>query len=74
MHHFMMLQNKGFAWDDSERGSFREDFFPPVDIPVIPHRPWVLKNILIPPGLYLQVCKVIKTKIDAGVYEPSNSS
>ena len=74
MHHFMMLQSYGFAWDDSERGRFREDFFPPVDMPVIPHKPWVLKNIPIPPGLYPQVCKVIKTKLDAGVYEPSNSS
>ena len=31
MHHFMGMQNEGFAWDDSERGTFREDFFPPVD-------------------------------------------
>ncbi|KAG6882064.1 hypothetical protein C0993_012060, partial [Termitomyces sp. T159_Od127] len=23
-------QNKAFAWDDTERGSFRTDFFPPV--------------------------------------------
>ena len=74
MHHFMMEQNMGFAWDDSERGRFREDFFPPIDIPVIPHRPWVMKNIPIPPGLYPKVCEVIRTKIDAGVYEPSNSS
>ena len=74
MHHFMMEQNLGFAWDDTERGRFREDFFPPVDIPVVPHKPWVLKNIPIPPGLYPKVCEVIKTKIDAGVYEPSNSS
>ena len=74
MHHFMMEQDLGFAWDDSERGRFREDFFPPVDIPVIPHKPWVLKNIPIPPGLYQKVCDVIRTKMSAGVYEPSNSS
>ena len=74
MHHFMMEQNQGFAWDDSERGRFREDFFPPIDIPVVPHKPWVLKNIPIPPGLYPEVCRIIKTKLDAGVYEPSNSS
>lgn len=74
MHHFMMLQSLGFAWDDTERGRFREDFFPPVDIPVVPHKPWVLKNIPIPPGLYQEVCRIIKTKLDAGVYEPSNSS
>jgi len=68
------MQEKGFAWEDSERGHFREDFFPPVDIPVILHTPWVQRNIPIPPGLYDEVCRVIKTKIDAGVYEPSNSS
>ena len=41
MHHLVKIQEKGFAWEDSERGHFREDFFPPVDIPVIPHTPWV---------------------------------
>lgn len=74
LHHFMMLHQDGFAWDDSERGHFREDFFPPVDIPVIPHTPWVLRNIPIPPGIYDAVCKLLKRKIDAGVFEPSNSS
>ena len=74
MHHFMSEQNEGFAWDDSERGTFREDFFPPVRMPVIEHKPWVLRNRPIPPGIYDDVCKVIRTKIEAGVYEPSNSS
>ncbi len=74
MHHFMTVQEKAFAWEDSERGSFRRDFFPPIDIPVIEHTPWVLRNIPIPPGIYAEVCRMIKTKIDAGVYEPSNSS
>src|SRR5271168_2060964 len=73
MHHFMMLQNGGSAWEEQERGIFREDFFPPIDIPVVPHKPWVLKNIPIPPGLYPEVCRIIKSKMDAGVYEPSNS-
>ena len=74
LHHFMMEQNEGFAWDDTEKGQFREDFFPPIDIPVVPHKPWVLKNIPIPPGLYTEICRIIKSKLDAGVYEPSNSS
>ena len=74
MHHFMCLQNQGFAWDDSQRGRFREDFFPPVMMPVIEHKPWVLRNMPIPPGIYDEVCKIIRTKIDAGVYESSNSS
>ena len=74
LHHFMMLHNDGFAWTDAERGHFHEDFFPPVDIPVIPHTPWVQRNIPIPPGIYKEVCTLIKKKIDAGVFEPSNSS
>ena len=74
MHQFMCLQNEGFAWNDLERGHFREDFFPPIDIPTIPHKPWAQKNIPIPPGIYDEVCHIIKRKIDAGVYKPSNSS
>ena len=74
MHHFMMLQNQGFAWDGSERGRFREDFLPPIDIPVVPHKPWVLKNIPIPPGLHDEICRIIKSTLDAGVYEASNSN
>lgn len=74
MHHFMMLQSEGFAWNNSEWGRFHEDFFAPVDIPVVPHKPWVLKNIPIPPSLYKEVCRIIKSKLDAGVYEQSNSS
>ena len=74
LHNFMMLHHDGFAWDDTERGSFKEEFFPPVVIPTVPHTPWVLKNIPIPPGLYERVCDMIRKKIEAGVYEPSNSS
>ena len=70
----MSLQNKGFAWDDSERGHFCEDFFLPVEIPVIAHTPWVQRNILILPGIYDQVCKIIWTKMDTGIYKHSNSS
>jgi hypothetical protein len=74
MHHFMMLQNEGFAWCDPERGHFKAEFFPPVEIPTVPHIPWIQKNIPIPPSIYPEVCKIIKSKMDNGVYEPSNSS
>jgi hypothetical protein len=29
VHHIMLEQNQAFAWNDTERGSFQEDFFPP---------------------------------------------
>jgi hypothetical protein len=74
LHHFMMLHQDAFAWNDTERGHFREDFFPPIDIPVIPHKPWVLRNIPIPPGIYDEVCEIIRKKLQAGTFEPSNSS
>lgn len=63
-----------FAWDDSERGCFREDYFEPVKLPILAHTPWQQKNIPIPPGIRDQVVKIIKAKIASGVYEPSSSS
>jgi hypothetical protein len=74
LHHFMMLQEKGFAWVDSERGNFKHEFFPPVEFPVTEHEPWIEKSIPIPRGQLEEVCRIIKAKIDAGVYERSNSS
>ncbi|KNZ81496.1 hypothetical protein J132_00462 [Termitomyces sp. J132] len=67
-------QEKAFAWEDSEWGSLRPDFFPPVRIPTIPHVPWVQHNCPIPPGLEKEICKIICGKISTGIYEPSNSA
>src|SRR6266850_8393053 len=74
MHHFMSVQNEVFAWDNTKCGKFKEEYFPPVEIPTVPHEPWIQKNIPIPPGIYEDICEQIRTKIWAGVYEPSNSS
>jgi hypothetical protein len=72
--YIMGAQHEAFAWDNSQRGRFKKEFFPDVKFPVVPHIPWVERNIPIPPGLYNDVCKLIKTKIDAGTYEELNSS
>jgi hypothetical protein len=74
MHDFMCQQNTAFTWDDSELRSFHPDFFPPIDIPVVPHTPFIERNIPIPSGIYDEVCAVIWKKLAAGVYEPLNSS
>ena len=71
MHEFMKLQEEGFAWNAEEAGMFRKDFFPPVKFPVLPHEPWVEKNIPIAPGNFAEVCRILKSKIDSGTYEPS---
>ena len=67
-------QEGAFAWTDLERGKFKSEYFPPVEMPTVEHKPWVLKNIPIPPGIYREVCEQIKRKIAAGVYESSNSA
>jgi len=41
---------------------------------MVTHILWVEKPFRIPPAIYEEVCKMIKRKIDAGVYELSNSS
>ena len=74
IHNLVANQNEAFAWEDSERGRFKQEYFPDIEIPVIEHTPWVLKNIPIPPGMMDQVMDFIKVKIKAGTYEPSNSS
>ena len=73
--HFMIKVHEfAFAWCEEEKGRFSEEYFEPVVFPTIEHVPWALKNIPIPKGIYDQVIGIIRDKIKAGVYEPSNSS
>jgi len=73
-HHLIKLQEFAFTWTEDEKGKFSSDYFDPVVIPTVEHIPWSLKNILIPLGIFSHVVEIIKSKIAAGVYEPSNSS
>ncbi|KAG6894425.1 hypothetical protein C0992_006122, partial [Termitomyces sp. T32_za158] len=70
----MAKQNKAFAWEDSERGSLRTNFFLPIVIPTIAHILWTKQNQPISPGLEAEVCQIIRSKIKAGVYESLNSA
>jgi hypothetical protein len=62
------------AWNEEQKGTFKSEYFLLVKMAVIPHTPWVERNIPIPPGLLPEVCKIIGTKMEAGVYESSNAS
>ena len=68
------INERTLAFEESHRGTFREDYFSPYIIPVIPHVPWEHKNIPIPNAVKEDVIKLLKEKIDAGVYEPSQAS
>jgi len=72
--HVMQLNEKALAFEDLERGTLNESYFSDYVIPTISHKPWEFWNMPIPPGIMNQVLEVLKLKIDAGVYEPSESS
>jgi len=74
IHWLVRELNKAFAWDDTEKGKFKEEYFSLVEIPMVAHILWVEKPFRIPPAIYKEVYKMIKRKIDAGVYKLSNSS
>ena len=74
VHYLIKAHEKAFAWDETEKGKFSNEYFDPVVIPTIEHIPWVLRNIPIPPGIHNRVVEIIKDKISSGIYEPSNSS
>ncbi|EPT00587.1 hypothetical protein FOMPIDRAFT_1105668, partial [Fomitopsis schrenkii] len=67
--HILRLNERALAFEESHRGTFREDYFTPYIIPIIPHEPWEFTNIPIPPGIKDRVIALLKEKIDAGVYE-----
>jgi hypothetical protein len=73
-HELVRLQEDAFAWEETEKGRFKDEYFAPVMIPTIEHVPWALRNIPIPPGIYDRVIKIIREKMESGVYEPSNAS
>ena len=73
-HELVKLQEQAFAWEEIEKGRFKDEYFAPILIPTIEHIPWALRNIPIPPGIYDRVINVIREKMAAGVYEPSSSS
>lgn len=72
--HVLRLNHRALARVPEERGTLRDDYFSPYIIPTIEHVPWQERNIPIPRGLHDTLVEMIKSKIAAGVYEPSQAS
>lgn len=70
----MQNNEKSLAFEETDRGTLKDSYFSPYIMPTIPHTPWEYKNIPIPPGIKDKVIALLKEKISAGVYEPSQSS
>ena len=74
VHHLIRVQEDALAWEETEKGRLKDEYFDPILFPTQEHIPWVIRNLPIPPGLYNRVVELIRAKIAAGVYEDSNSS
>jgi len=67
--HIMVLNEDRIAFEYIERGTLKDNYFSPYIIPTIPHTPWQHWNRPVPPGITDEVIKVLKLKMNAGVYE-----
>lgn len=70
----MLFNEEALAFEETDRGTLREDYFSPYIMPTIPHIPWEQRNIPIPAGIKDQVIELLKHKMDAGVYEHCQSA
>ena len=58
---WMVLNHEtAFAWTATKRSRLDDRYFPPVKIPTVPHTPWILQNIPIPPSSWDQAIQIIK--------------
>jgi transposase InsO family protein len=72
--HILKLNEATLPYEEKDRGTLRRDYFSDYIMATIPHTPWEFKNIPIPPGIRDKVIELLRSKIEAGVYEPSQSS
>jgi len=70
----LQVNERGLAWEETEKGRFQDEYFSPVKIPVQEYVPWTRKTLPILPGIHKKVIELIRKKIDSEVYEPSYSS
>jgi hypothetical protein len=72
--YLILKYQDAFAFDEHERGTFNTDYFPPYEMPTVPHEPWMKKNIRIPFGHMDDVLKLLQEQFDSRKYERSASS
>jgi transposase InsO family protein len=71
LQHVLKLNERSIAFDESERGTFRRDYFTDYKIPTTEHTPWTEKNIRRPQGHQEELIRLLREKIKAKVYEPA---
>ncbi|OAX34290.1 hypothetical protein K503DRAFT_785886 [Rhizopogon vinicolor AM-OR11-026] len=56
----VLVHETTFIWELGKHGQFKEEYFPPIKIAMVPHMPWVQRNIPIPPTIFNDVINIIK--------------
>ena len=74
MKHILCTHKATLPFEEKDHGTLSQEYFSDYIIPVVPHVPWEYKNIPIPPGIREEVIDVLQSKMEAGVYEHSQSS
>ena len=70
----LQTRQQALAFEDSERGTFSDKYFPDYEIPVIEHIPWVQAPIRIPKSIEDTVRQMLLDQKAAGKYEYSTAS
>jgi len=70
----LQTRQRALAFEDSERGTFSDEYFPDYDIPVIEHVPWVQSPICIPKSIEDTMRQMLLDQKAAGKYEYSTAS
>lgn len=73
-NHIMQLSDTTLAFEEKDCGTLRSDYFSDYIMATVPHVPWEFCNIPVSPGIREKVIQLLKSKIEAGVYKPSQSS
>ena len=70
----LQMQQQALVFEDSERGTFSDSYFPDYEIPVIEHVPWVQAPICILKSIEDNVRQMLLEQKAAGKYEYSSAS
>ena len=72
---WVLTQNEqAIAFEDSERGKFRSEYFPDYIMEMVPHIPWQLPPIPIPRAIKTEVEELLRNQFKSGNLERSTSS
>lgn len=65
---------KAIAFDDSERGCFKEEYFPDYIIETVPHTPWLIRPIRVPESVKEEMNDMLRDQKENGNLKTCESS